>query len=280
MTTRPSDLPDYERPPLNELVLSIQFGDLPFANYHAGIVWQRFANSYPRVEEQTSLDPIFETFGPFQAGSPRPAFQLVPASHPSRYWFVSSDGNELLQVQCNRLIHNWRHQKPGDRYPHYEPLRAKFDTEIAVAQEAFRELGLGEIKCNQCEVGYINLIMFDDDTDPNSRLSEVFTIVTEEYSDAYLRMMKMERGRFEFSYVIPGESGKEPIGRLHLGIQPVVRSPDNRPAIRFGVTARGKPTDETVESALSWLDIGREAGVRAFTSATTKEMHRVWGRIE
>ena len=204
----------------------------------------------------------------------------MPANHPSRYWFVSADGNELLQVQHNRLTHNWRRQKAEDRYPHYEPLRTKFDAEIAVAQDVFRELGLGEIVCNQCEVSYINLIMLDDGTDPNSRLSEIFTFVTEEYSDAYLSTMNMERGRFDFSYMIPDKSGKEPIGRLHLGTQPVVHRPDNRPAIRFGVTARGKPVDETVGSALSWLDIGREAGVRAFTSATKKEMHRLWGRFQ
>jgi uncharacterized protein (TIGR04255 family) len=281
MTTRPDDLPDYERPPLNELVLSVQFGILPFKNVHAGILWQRFANSFPKVEEQAPIEPVFETFGPPEAREVvQLSVKMMPAVQPLRYWFVSADGNELLQDQRDRLIHNWRHQKPGDSYPRYEPLHLKFAGEIAVAQEVFRELGLGEIACNQCEVGYINLIMLDDGTDPNSRLSEIFTIVTEEYSDAYLRKTKLERGRFRFSYVIPAESGKEPVGRLHLEIQPVIRRPDNRPAIRFSVTARGKPTDETVGSALSWLDIGRDAGVRAFTSVTTKEMHRLWGRIQ
>jgi uncharacterized protein (TIGR04255 family) len=278
MTVRPADLPDFKRPPLNELVLSIQFGVLPFRNIHAGLLWQRFIDSYPRVEEQPPIEPVFETFGAPQARAPQLSFELLPAP-PVRYWFVSADGNELLQVQRDRLIHNWRRQKPEDRYPSYEPLRAKFEAEIAAAEEFFSEQGLGKISCNQCEVGYINLIMLDDG-DPNNRLSEIFTIVAEEYSDGYLRKLKMERGRFDLSYMVPNESGNEPIGRLHIAIHPVVHRPDNRPAIQLNVTARGKPVDETVGSALSWLDMGREAGVRGFTSVTTKEMHRLWGRIQ
>jgi hypothetical protein len=80
--------------------------------------------------------------------------------------------------------------------------------------------------------------------------------------------------------VLPDESGREPVGRLHMSIQPVLRRPDNKPAIRFNVTARGKPADQTVESALSWLDGGRVAGVKGFASVTTKEMHRRWGRVQ
>jgi uncharacterized protein (TIGR04255 family) len=280
MTARPADLPDFERPPLNELVLSIQFGVLPFTSVHSGILWQRLVTSYPRVEEQPPIDPVFETFGPRQARAPQLSLELVQFPPPVRYWFVSADGNELLQVQRDRLIHNWRRQKPEDRYPHYESLRAKFEEEIAVADAFFRQQGLGEIACNQCEVSYINLIMFDDGTDPNNRLSEIFTVVAKEYSDEYLKKTKMEGGRLGFSYVIPGESGKEPVGRLHIAINPVVHRPDNRPAIQLNVTVRGKPVDATVESALSWLDVGREAGTRAFTSVTTKEMHRLWGRIQ
>jgi uncharacterized protein (TIGR04255 family) len=278
MTVRPADLPEFERPPLNELVLSIQFGVLPFKNVHAGILRQRFLDSYPCVEEQLPIEPVLETFGPLQVKPPQLSFEVLEVP-PIRYWFVSADGNELLQVQRDRLIHNWRYQKPEDRYPRYEPLRAKFEGEIAIAQTFFREHGLGEIVCNQCEVSYINLITFDDGADPNSRLSEIFTIVTEDYSDDYLRKMKVERGQFNLSYKIPDESGKEPVGRLHIGVQPVIRRPENRPAIQLTVTARGKPLDETVASALSWLDMGREVGVRGFTSVTTREMHRLWGRI-
>ena len=105
-TRRPADLPDFERPPLNELVLSVQFASVPFQNFHSGLLWQRFANEYPRVEEQPPIEPVFETFGALQAREHRLTLQLMPMPATMRYWFVSPDGDELLQVQSDRLIHN------------------------------------------------------------------------------------------------------------------------------------------------------------------------------
>lgn len=276
-TGRPRDLPDFESPPLNELVLSIQFGSLPFKNFHSGLLWQRFADRYPKVEEQQPIDPVFETFGARQPSAQRISFQLPPTPDTLRYWFVSQDDNELLQVQTDRLIHNWRQRRPEDQYPRYEPLRERFEGEIAAAADFFRELGIGEIVCNQCEVSYINQITLSEG-DVRLRLSDILTVCQETYSDDFLGGMEMEASRFSISYVLPGESGTEPLGRLHINAQPAFVPPTNAMVMRLNVTARGKPTDETTASALAWLDRGRDAGVRAFASVTTPKMHRLWGR--
>jgi uncharacterized protein (TIGR04255 family) len=271
---RPRALPNFSRPPLNELVLSVQFGSLPFKNLHAGILWQRFSQAYPNVEEQPPIDPVFETFGT-QARAERLSLQLMPMD-TLRYWFLTQDGNELLQIQRDRLIHNWRQRKPDDQYPRYEPLRQKFEQEMATAASFFRDQEIGEIACNQCEVSYINVIPLVDEANATLHLADIFTIWTDKYSDQFLG--QIERGQFSLSYVLPDESGKEPLGRLHIAAQPAVLKSENKPAVRLSVTARGKPMDDTVTSAFAWLDRGREAAVRGFTSITTKKMHRLWGR--
>jgi uncharacterized protein (TIGR04255 family) len=271
---RPRDLPNFSRPPLNELVLSVQFGSLPFKNHHAGILWERFSQIYPNVEEQPPIDPVFETFGT-QVRAERLSLQLMPME-TLRYWFVTQDGNELLQIQRDRLIHNWRQQNSDDQYPRYEPLRQKFEQEIATAASFFRDQGIGEITCNQCEVSYINVIPLVGEANATLQLADIFTIWTDKYSDQFLG--QIERGQFSLSYVLPDESSKEPLGRLHIAAQPAVLRSENKPAVRLSVTARGKPMDDTVTSALAWLDRGREAAVRGFTSITTKKMHRLWGR--
>jgi hypothetical protein len=47
----------------------------------------------------------------------------------------------------------------------------------------------------------------------------------------------------------------------------------------FELTARGQPLGETtIDGTLAFLDAGRDALVRAFTSATTPAMHEVWER--
>jgi len=61
---RPADLPDFERPPVTEVVLSLQFASLPgLKNVHAGLLWQHFSTRYPNVEEYPPIAPVFETFG-------------------------------------------------------------------------------------------------------------------------------------------------------------------------------------------------------------------------
>jgi uncharacterized protein (TIGR04255 family) len=259
------------------LVLSIQFGSLPFKNFHAGLLWERFAKSYPKVEEQPPIEPAFETFGTRQPAVQRISFQLPATPDTLRYWFVSEDDNQVLQVQGDRLVHNWRQRRPEDQYPRYESLRQRFEDEISVAASFFREFGLGEIACNQCEVSYINLIALSDG-DAALRLSDTLAVCQEKYSDGFLAGMEMENGRFSVSYTLPGESGTQPIGRLHIAAQPAFLPPSGTMILRLTVTARGKPWDDTPASALAWLDIGRDVAVRAFASITTTKMHRLWGR--
>ena len=101
--SRPLDLPEFERPPIIEVALSIQFATLPlFRNIHAGILWQRFAQQYPNVEEYPPIPAAFETFGVPPAISEMPQFTFVTNS-PIRYWFITADGTELLQVQAQAL---------------------------------------------------------------------------------------------------------------------------------------------------------------------------------
>jgi uncharacterized protein (TIGR04255 family) len=276
--TRPLDLPDFERPPIAELVLSIQFANLTaFRNIHAGILWQQFAQRYPNVEEYPPIAPVFEMFGVPPAINEMPQFTFVTGPNPVRYWFIAADGTELLQVQPDRLVHNWRQQKPEDAYPRYEPVRERFEAEIREVQQFLALGSLGEIKPNQCEVTYINNITLDTTDPPEAHLDDIFTIWTEHYSDGYLH--RIERAQINASYVIRHDGG-EPLGRLYAAIQPAVHRLTSTRLLQFSLTARGKPKDESIDAALEWLDQGRIAVVRSFTSLTRPEMHRRWGRTD
>jgi uncharacterized protein (TIGR04255 family) len=275
--SRPEGLPDFERPPLDELTLGIQFADVPFKNHHAGILWQRFMAEYPNVEEQPTVPPVFETFGAPQAVPDIAQFQLMMRPDVLRYWFVSQDESQLLQVQPDRVIHNWRRRRVEDAYPRYESVRARLENEIEKVQTFFGEQGWGDIRANQCEVTYINIIGPSEASDnPNRDLAEIFSFWAERYSDEYLS--QIERGQFNVSFLIEGEPGGDPTGRLHVSTQPVLRRSDSALAMRLNITARGRPNGETIAAGLQWLDRGRIAVVRGFTSLTTQKMHKIWGR--
>jgi uncharacterized protein (TIGR04255 family) len=273
--SRPQDLPEFERPPINEVVLSIQFASLTgFRNIHVGILWQQFAQRYPSVEEYPPIPAAFETFGVPPPVAELPQFTFVTHS-PMRYWFITADGNELLQVQPDRLVHNWRQQKPDDEYPRYEPLRERFESEVLEVQKFLEQGKLGQIKVNQCEVTYINQIGPETIEQPEEHLDKIFTIWANEYTGDYLD--RFERAQFTASYLIRGPEG-EPVGRLHAAAQPAVRRSTSARVLQFTLTARGKPKEESIDSALRWLDDGHVAVVRAFAALTRPEMHSRWGR--
>ena len=109
----------------------------------------------------------------------------------------------------------------------------------------------------------------------HGQLDEVMTVVSSDYSDAFLP--KPEDIRFAARYVIPGEDGN-PIGRLHTSVEPAYRSADSKPIFVLQLTARGRPVGEGIEGIFRFLDIGHEWIVRGFTSITTPRMHKIWER--
>ena len=61
---RRPDLPDFRRPPVSEVVLSIQFASLvKFQNYHVGLLWSWMRERYPKVTEHPPLNAAYEKFG-------------------------------------------------------------------------------------------------------------------------------------------------------------------------------------------------------------------------
>jgi uncharacterized protein (TIGR04255 family) len=275
-SSRPKDLPDFERPPLDEVVLGIQFSDMPFRNHHAGLLWQLFPE-YPLVEEQPPIGAVFETFGSTFPVPDIPKFQIMTAPDALRYWFISEDKCQLLQVQPDRLIHNWRRRREEDEYPRYENVRHRFVAEVGKVQGFFIDRGWGEIRTNQCEVTYINIIGPSDAVaDPVRDLAEILTFVKEQYSDGNLS--HIERGQLQMSFLMEKGDGGEPLGRLHVATKPVMKQLNGAQALQLTITARGRPSGESVEAALQWLDVGRVAVVKAFASLTTKKMHKAWRR--
>ena len=106
--SRPGDLPDFKNPPVNEVVLSLQFASIPaFRSAHIGLFWEKIRQEYPKVSEQPPLQATFETFGVIPANPPS-LFQIETLLSPPmpRFWFEEQDGNELLQIQQDRIIHN------------------------------------------------------------------------------------------------------------------------------------------------------------------------------
>lgn len=280
MKRRPAHLPDYDDPPVIEVALSVQFERLEkLRSPHLGLLWSEFQKDFPLFEDHAPLQSVIETFG--VRPKPIPALQLIsPETTPLvRCWFLNHARTELIQVQQDRLVHNWRKVgegvKPGEEYPHFEYICEQFARELEIFKKFVDEHQLGIVLPNQCEVSYINHIVAGKGWETHAQMAEIISVWGKSYSHSF--PLEMENAKFSASFPIPDTAGK-PIGRLHILMQPAFRKADDSQMFVLTLTARGKPTEGSAKSIIEFLESGREYIVLGFTAITTPKMHRIWGR--
>src|SRR4051794_4820338 len=100
-------LPEYERPPIDEVVVGVQFEPLKdFHVAHLGRFWSKVRDRYPLTEDQPPLPAQIEHPEPKPAES-RLTFATGIVPTP-RSWFLDNSKNRLLQLQHDRFLRNWR----------------------------------------------------------------------------------------------------------------------------------------------------------------------------
>ncbi len=272
-----TSLPDFRDPPVAEVALSVQFDALSaLRTPQLGLLWQEFRDRLPVTEEHPPLDPVIERFGvlPTRTGAVR--VEMLKGPPTPRCWFLNKEGTELVQVQQDRFVRNWRKVGDASTYPRYEKhLRPSLESELKRFQAFLQREQLGDLKPNQCEVTYLNSIAADEGWQAHGELGEVITVFQRSFSDDFLNAP--EDAGLRLRFLIPDQTGK-PIGRLHIAIDPGHRSGDNQPLFIMNLTARGAPCGDGIDGVLGFLDLGREWVVRGFASITTPKMHKLWGR--
>jgi uncharacterized protein (TIGR04255 family) len=269
-------LPDFENPPLAEVALSVQFESIAeLRTPQIGLLWTEFRSRFPSTEEYPPLNAVIERFGVPRTDAPEVRFQMLETPPVPRVWFVNEGGTELIQVQQDRFIHNWRKVGEGDAYPRYEQIRDAFRAELETFQNFLSREQLGRTVPNQCEVTYVNHIVAGSEWEHHGQLGNILTVFRIAYSDAGLN--DPEDARLTLRYVLKNASG-EAAGRLHIAVQPAYRRSDGQAMLVLTLTARAAPAGIQLDDVVDCLNRGREAIVRAFASVTTPEMHKLWGR--
>jgi len=238
------------------------------------LFWEKIRTKFPVVQEQQPIAPVIEVLGlpPDQEAGMRVELLKVPPV--PRCWFMNNEGSELLQVQQDRFISNWRKTPPGVDYPRYEHVREVFFDNFRFYEEFLGRERLGEIIPNQCEVTYVNHIHAGEIWSKPGQLGKVFTVWAPTYSDEFLS--EPEDVRFVIRYAITDDNA-DMVGRLHISLEPKY-STDGNLVFVMVLTARGKPSASSAQGIRDFFDLGRKWIVRGFTSITTQQMHDLWGR--
>lgn len=279
-------LPKFERPPVVEVALSAQFASLPNLGIaQLGLMWNLFRKRFPKVEQHPPIQHSIERKG-LRPPPTAPQISFVPdADFTPRLWMVNEAGTELVQMQPDRFVRNWRRYKDaGVKYPHYDDhIRPQFVQDFATFEKFLKAEHIGEMVVDQCEVTYVNHIYGDGVWEHHGQLDRVFRGWAPDYGRRVALETELVSARVK--HTIADGSG-EFIGRLHIDVEAgFVPGQSGEKTARVPVfvmqlVARGRPLSEGVKGVFEFFDLGHRHIVSTFAEITTEEMHKVWRRLQ
>ncbi len=264
------NLPEYDHPPINEVVCGIHFERLDgLLNPYLGMLWDKYKPEYAHCQEVSPLVPIIESFdSPSTQGAVFLDVQPLP-----RTWFVHSNENAIIQVQRDRFLHNWREMRPEDIYPRYPKIIGMFRGQLSRFMDFLQEYNLGVVKPLQYEMTYINLIMQGEGWETFSDIGKVFSNFT--WPAAENSSLPLPDSiNWNTSFPLPNRAG-----RVHARIQSGTSRSDRRPLFRFELTARGIGEYTALKTMDEWFDLAHEWLVLGFAELTDLQIQKtIWRR--
>lgn len=266
-----SSLPDYEFPPVIEVVCGLQFAPLEgFQATAFGLLWERFRDDYPTYEQQSPLAQVIERLG--EPIVEEPHFGVSNVLPLPRMFFIHQSPCWLLQVQSDRFLHNWRKQPETDVYPHFPEVFKRFWAAWGRFLEFCREENVGTPRINQLEVTYINHILQGEGWDGMGTVGQVFPDIAWREERSFLP--SPESVAWKTSFSLP-----DTLGRLHISVRHALRRHDMKPVLLAELTARGVPSSFDENSIRDWFHLGREWIVRGFADLTGEKVQKeLWKR--
>ena len=263
--------PKYDNPPVVETVIGVQYPELAgFTASHFGLYWAEIRKRYPKTVDQPRLEPVFESF-PKKPPLPRPPIQLAARTIPDRSWFTSASDSELIQLQPDRFLFNWRQRER--EYPSYEANSNRFLEEFkGFCTFCDGMEGLETPAPNLCEVSYFNHIIPEEGESATDLFADVFTGLSWELNDDWLP--HPESAVFNRAYVIEDDGTK--VGRLYAEAGIAVRRVEHKNGefVLFRLTARVKyPTSKRTELASS-LRLAHDWVVNGFACLTDERIQK------
>jgi uncharacterized protein (TIGR04255 family) len=263
-------LPNFGAPPLVETSLGIQFDGLASYTSLAAADFRTLLRSdFPIVEEHPPLEPTFETFGPADSNLSNPRLEIIQTPVSPRFFFISSDGSELVQLQRDRLFFNWRQVNRDQIYPRYGYVRDRLKTQLVRLEQWARDGHLGIVNPTQCEALYLNRMPLRDASGAQCGLSHIFPWFAGLAGTT-------EDGVFTYRRRLLNDGG-EPVARLSFNMRYGTDEEGNREAQLF-LIVRGRPEESSIDGCLSFIDAARAVIVHTFTEITSPEAHRIWDR--
>lgn len=264
-------LPEFNNPPVIEVYCRIIFEKLTkLKGAHIGLFWPTVKSEFPDSDVKPNLAPNIEKYGiDFYAGQESLLLEIPPLP---RTWFVSKDKREVLQIQQDQLINNWRKIETEDEYPRYKNIIGKFEEHLSNFSKFLSQNDLGSLAPQQYELTYINHISSLNGWNLGTPIEVIFPEL--KFSENKEILSQCETFNLLNTYLLPDEEG-----RLYSTIRTIKHPNHEEPIIQFQLMVRGIGKKKSLETMRSWFDQAHIWIVKGFTDLTNKETQKEkWGR--
>ena len=268
MTARsPIDaLPEYGRPPVTEVVLTVQLDDaIGFRSLDLAAVAACWAEDLPDVQERDRLPRLGTNPDDLEM-----TLDLAEMHETPRLWLQNESGDHVLQLQQDRIAINWSKNEADEDYPRYETIRAFLVEAWQRLEAKLDDLGLTMPPPSVCQVMYVNELGASQGWSSSADTAKLISPWDGSMSDHFLPLDRHE-GLF-MHFHLPGDQG-------WMNINGRTADLDERIFV-LTLLSEGWPPSPDLGGVLEFMDLAHEWIVKAFTSVTTEEAHREWRRVQ
>lgn len=263
-----AQLPDYEHPPVVEIVAAVQFLPLRQFGMPEIVGVARRLDDWDIADAPPALGRIIEDP---DAVATTPSTAITLGNPPQRVVFASKDGRWLAQIQADRVA---IHERNRTERPSFSNVVPKLEEFCKAASDALDvEICGPDHRPELVEVTYKNQVLSGDFWSGMDDLDEVLVFFNAKGLGATTG--ELDRMALALSFRLADEN-QNFAGRLRVSAQPEAR-PGEPVDLQLQLVSRRYVGDATLGDVLeaSHRDI-----VESFTAITTEKMHKVWGRYQ
>lgn len=250
-------LPDFKKPPLNEVVTGVYFERLEgFKLPHLGRFWNCVQDRFPYCEE---APPLLQTLSEDELPWPR-------------VWLLNADKTSLLQIQKDCFLFNWRRVTGDESYPRYAKVVKEFLTYLKKFRAFLHDHDLPGPKIRNCELSYINHIPVGNIWQTPGETGKFAPDLKWRNTERFLPIPTSTAWTGVFT--LP-----EDFGRLTVNLKHGQRRMDGNPLYILEFSAKGLGGDVSDSRIDEWFDLAHEWIVRGFCDFTDVDIQReFWER--
>ncbi len=188
-----------------------------------------------------------------------------------RYWFISANDTNVIQVQKNAFMFNWRLR--NEEYPRfYREIKPAFDKYFGLFSEFVRtETNVENLSVDLCELAYINTLERSEYWTGPRDTTNVFP------SFSMLTLGDNPSGSAEFNC----NFAYRPSPEMQLNIAIRSGQGQNGPILIFEIRARGRLGKVEKSRADEWFGRSHAAITHCFLDITSQDIqNRYWKPIK